>query len=108
MNVETCNITQAAKMLYCHHSTVRDLIRSGRLPAAKIGRAWVILTSDILELLRQVQNESRLSMHGKGKPCHCTNAKTSGGYTSQGQTVRELDALLGLPTKGKPRNITIN
>lgn len=106
--METCNITQAAKMLFCHHSTVRDLIKSGEIPAVKVGRAWVILTSDIECFLRRAQNDSRLSMRGKERPCHCTNAKTSGGYTSQGQTVRELDALLGLQTKRLHRNFTIN
>lgn len=83
-------------------------VRAGKIPAAKIGRAWVIFKQDLLNYLRQVQNEPCLSMHGKEKPCHCTKEKISGSFTSHAQTVRELDRLLGLSTGGKHNGSTIN
>lgn len=38
---------EAANILGVHHSRVRVLIREGRLPAQKVGRAWVILEKDL-------------------------------------------------------------
>lgn len=31
-----------------HEKTVRRMILSGKLPAAKVGRSWVLLTRDVL------------------------------------------------------------
>lgn len=107
--METCNLNGAAKILQCCPGTVRDLIRQDKIPAVKIGRSYVILMQDIVEFIRQAQNEKRLSVHGKERqPCHYTNGRKSGGYTSHDQTVQELDALLGLPTDRKHSSTTIN
>ncbi len=38
---------QAAQKLGVHHSRVRVLIREGRLPAQKIGGAWIIFEEDL-------------------------------------------------------------
>ena len=39
-----------AKILKVHDSSVRVLIREGRLPAQKVGRAWIILEKDLKKL----------------------------------------------------------
>jgi excisionase family DNA binding protein len=39
-----------AKILKIHDSRVRVLIREGRLPAQKVGRAWIILEEDLKKL----------------------------------------------------------
>ncbi len=44
----TLNITEAAELLKVHPKTVLELIGSGALPAARIGRAYVMLTKDVL------------------------------------------------------------
>ena len=42
MSLETYNVAQAAAYLKCHPETVREMIRSGKLVAAKIGRSYCI------------------------------------------------------------------
>lgn len=44
----TCTVKAAAKLLNVHSSTVEKLIHDGNLPAGKVGRAYVILTKDVL------------------------------------------------------------
>ena len=44
----TVDVTGAAELLKVHPKTVQDLIQSGALPAARIGRAYVMLTKDVL------------------------------------------------------------
>ncbi|MBW2106787.1 MAG: helix-turn-helix domain-containing protein [Deltaproteobacteria bacterium] len=44
------SVNDAAKILGVHHSRVRVLIREGRLPAQKLGRAWIILEKDLKKL----------------------------------------------------------
>lgn len=52
----TCNITEAARLLKVHEETVAELIRQHKLPAAKIGRAWVMLERDVMDYIeRQIQ-----------------------------------------------------
>ncbi len=44
---------QAAAILRCEPVTAEDLMRSGELPATKIGRSWVTLRSYVIEFLRR-------------------------------------------------------
>ena len=44
----TCTVQAAADLLNIHSSTVEKLIHDGVLPAGKVGRAYVILTKDVL------------------------------------------------------------
>lgn len=44
----TLNIDEAAAMMNIHAKTVLDLIGDGTLPAGKIGRAYILLTSDVM------------------------------------------------------------
>ena len=41
------NTKQAAKILKVNDSRVRQFILSGRLPAKKVGRDWIILEKDL-------------------------------------------------------------
>jgi excisionase family DNA binding protein len=49
--MKTYTSDEAAKFLATDVSTVRALIDDGFLPAAKIGRAWVMLESDLVDFL---------------------------------------------------------
>ena len=56
--MSTVNVPRAAELLCVHANTVLKLIESGVLPAAKIGRAYVLLERDVLqyaenEIIRQ-------------------------------------------------------
>ncbi len=45
----TIGIEEAGKLLHCHPDTVRKMARAGEIPGAKIGRAWVFYTEQLLE-----------------------------------------------------------
>lgn len=47
----TVTLEQAAELMNVHPKTVVDHINSGTLPAAKIGRGYVMLTSDVMALV---------------------------------------------------------
>lgn len=49
----TVDIPGAADLLKVHPKTVLDLIGSGDIPAAKVGRAYVMLTKDVLSYIEQ-------------------------------------------------------
>ena len=47
----TVDVKGAADLLKVHPKTVLEFIHSGALPAAKVGRAYVMMTKDIMEYL---------------------------------------------------------
>lgn len=49
--MNTLNTTQAAEVLKVHPNTVESLINEGVIPAAKIGRAWVMMTEHVMKYL---------------------------------------------------------
>ena len=60
----TVDIQGAADLLKVHPKTVLDLISAGAIPAARVGRAYVMLTKDVLahiegEIVRQTASRMR-------------------------------------------------
>lgn len=51
--MKTFDANEAALFLKADVTTVRALIDDGKLPAAKIGRAYVMLESDLVEYLAE-------------------------------------------------------
>lgn len=51
--MKTHTVETAAEMLAVDPTTIRALIDDGKLPAAKIGRSYVMLENDLEEYLRQ-------------------------------------------------------
>ena len=49
----TYDLQQAASLLKINKYTAGNLAASGRLPGAKIGRAWVFLEQDLIDWLRE-------------------------------------------------------
>lgn len=47
-NDTTVGVPEAAALMKVHANRVLELIGAGTLPAAKVGRAWVMLTRDVL------------------------------------------------------------
>jgi excisionase family DNA binding protein len=68
----TLNIHQAADILKIHPKSVLDLIGHGYLPAARVGRAYVMLTRDVMayvEMNIKRQTERRLgAQYRRGSP----------------------------------------
>ncbi len=51
--MSTLSTVEAAEVLKVHHKTVEDLINRGAIPAAKVGRAWVMLERDVMDYLEK-------------------------------------------------------
>ncbi|WP_454844941.1 helix-turn-helix domain-containing protein [Ralstonia thomasii] len=50
----TVGVTEAAEILHVHPNRVLELISEGAFPAGKIGRAWVMMTRDVLAYAEKV------------------------------------------------------
>ncbi|MFJ1255724.1 helix-turn-helix domain-containing protein [Cupriavidus sp. CuC1] len=65
---ETVDINGAADLMKIHPKTLLDMINSGALPAARIGRAYVLMTKDVLDYIQQQiihQTAERLAIKGR-------------------------------------------
>lgn len=61
----TLNIKTAAEVLQVHPNTVEKMIASCQLPAAKVGRAYVILSKDVMAYIEnQVCRQTAERMRG--------------------------------------------
>lgn len=68
MHPATIGIDAAAEILLCGTENIYELIDKGHLPAAKIGRAWVMLADDVLDYAaRQIteQTQARRKQNAK-------------------------------------------
>ena len=124
MSLETYNVAQAAAYLKCHPETVREMIRSGKLAAAKIGRSYCIRQIHLDALIAEAENQSVQALTRSRSKQQCqtqpkavnqtndslknrrayTNETVLGILTSGQQAAKELDALLAHKTTNKPKN----
>jgi len=49
---EILNLKEASKMLNIHTNTARRWIKEGKLKGKRIGRRWLFLRNNILDLLK--------------------------------------------------------
>ena len=109
--MKTLNLQQAALFLHVHPETLRQGARAGRIPGAKVGRAWVFLEDDLAGYLRSLYAPPRqvlqVTLGKEVEPCHFANAVQSGGSTSAPRTGSEYAALLGLKAGPSRKNCTI-
>jgi hypothetical protein len=108
--METFDLEHAAQFLKLHPEELRRRAKAGVVPAAKVGKRWVFLESDLADYLRSLYAgkwQALQVMLGKeGNPCHLSNAAKSGGSMSSPQTGNEYADLLGLKRKSSRRSIT--
>ena len=101
--MKTLNLQQAAAFLHVHPETLRQAARCGRIPGAKVGRAWVFLEEDLAAYVRSLYAPSRqalrVTLGREFDPCHFANAVRSGGSTSVRRTASEYDDLLELKVR---------
>ncbi|TAL78588.1 MAG: hypothetical protein EPN76_05060 [Burkholderiaceae bacterium] len=65
---ETLNVQGAADLMQVHPETVKELIASCALPAARVGRAYVLLRRDVMgHIEREVANQTARRL-GRPKP----------------------------------------
>jgi excisionase family DNA binding protein len=100
----TLTLDEAAAMLKTTPETVSDCVHNRGLPAARIGRAFVLVEADVIEWVRQQYGA------WKDRPCGSTNAanEESGGRTLARLPGTALDAALAPRTtqrrkSGQPR-----
>lgn len=97
----TLSLKEAADLMHTTPETVSDAIHNRGLPAARIGRAYVLVQSDVIEWLR--------AQYGAWKEqgqCDSTAAAKPalGGLTSARREASALDAALAPQTSRRPRN----
>ena len=100
--VKTLDLKEAAAFLRCHPQELRSRAKAGKIPGAKVGRAWVFLEDDLAEHIRSRYPVPRQALQvtlRKESECHYANAAVFGGSTSLLPTGNEYAELLGLPIK---------
>ncbi len=100
--MKTLGLQQAAAFLHCHPEELRRRAKTGAIPGAKVGRAWVFLEDDLAAYLRSLYAQPRQALQvtlRKESLCHFANAAVSGGSTFACQPGSEYVDLLRLPTK---------
>ncbi|MBW0449244.1 helix-turn-helix domain-containing protein [Paraburkholderia phenoliruptrix] len=68
MTPATLDISGAADMMKMHPNSVLKLIQGGVLPAARIGRAYVLMTKDVMDFVEQQiisQTAERMQIPGR-------------------------------------------
>lgn len=69
----TVDIHGAADLLKVHYKTVLDMIGDGELPAAKVGKAYVLMTKDVsdyveAQIVKQTAERMRRAIKPAPKP----------------------------------------
>ena len=84
--MQTLSLQQAAAMLNTTPETVSAMIRNERLPAAKVGRAWVLVDVDIIRWLRgrYAREEKQCGSSEEVKPM--SRPTSEGNYQAQSRT----------------------
>ena len=65
--MSTLDLRGAAALMNVHPRTVEAMARDGRLPAAKIGRAYVLMERDVLTFIER-QISAQTAGRGEGMP----------------------------------------
>jgi len=74
--MSTLSLSAAAERMHIHENTMMKLIASGAIPAAKIGRAWVMLEADVMRYIeQQVIHQTAERM---GTPMHKPRRRNGG------------------------------
>jgi excisionase family DNA binding protein len=90
----TLPLKDAAEFLGLHPETLRERAKAGKIPGAKIGKAWRFLPADLTAYFRS-QCRSTVALEVR-----------SGGSTCGTLAAEELDALLERATKKRPNEST--
>src|SRR5579864_8974130 len=90
----TVGLKEAANILHISEDCLLRKARAGKVPGAKIGRRWVFIRTDLLELIRKQYQE---------RACHSiANLRVPSGGSDSRLVESKLDAALAQLT-GKPR-----
>jgi Helix-turn-helix domain len=86
---ETLDLKEAAAFCKMNHECFRRKVKSGEIPAAKVGKAWVVYKPDLIRYIRSLYATSaKGAVEVTGKevtPCRSTVEARSGGSVSRRQ-----------------------
>ena len=68
----TLSVPEAGELMNVHGNTVLKLIEAGTLPAAKIGRAYVLLLADVMQHIERLIT-AQTSQRRMGGPLHAVS-----------------------------------
>src|SRR5688500_4342999 len=100
--MSTLGLKEAAAFLHVHPEELRRRAKAGRIPGAKVGRAWVFLSEDLAAYLRSLYGHPRQALQvtpRKEEVCHYAVVAVSGGSTSLPKAGNEYANLLELPIR---------
>ena len=82
------SVAQSAEVLRISPARVRALIKAGRLPAVKVGRAWCLREEDVLQRLsehpRRGRPRTRTDSDGASAEAVCPGARAGADEASRG------------------------
>jgi hypothetical protein len=99
-SIPTIGLAEAAALLRVSEDTLLRRARAGIVPGAKVGREWVFIQADLLDLIRE---------QAKARACRSTailRAPTGGSASPSAES--RLDAALARLRKVPPKNLKRN
>ena len=99
-------LAEVAELLQVHPNTVRKLVKTGVIPAAKVAKAWMFVADDVVQAIRSKYAGGAQSPSAMEVSCLSTNEAMCTGSVLPHQAEKSLDALLARKTPGKHRSTT--
>ncbi|QDQ28268.1 helix-turn-helix domain-containing protein [Chitinimonas arctica] len=103
--MRTYTLEQAAALAQCHPETLRHKIKASEAPGRKVGRAYVILETDLAAYLRgdYIPGARQATAHRDTPSCRFTSKRNpeTGTLGLSHQTALTLDTLLAQPTRSR-------
>lgn len=81
----TMGLAEAADTLHIHPHSLEKLIRAGDIPAGKVGRAYLLMTRDVVAYAEKIvlaQTAERLSKITKVTKAPATSRRRAGSRTA--------------------------
>ncbi|MBI5922674.1 MAG: helix-turn-helix domain-containing protein [Betaproteobacteria bacterium] len=86
------DVEEAAHFLHIHTVTLRNKVRCGEIPGAKLGKRWVFLRVDLERYIRsQYPSRALQGDNHEVMPCHSTSVRTR--RTGGSKSVSKVDSL---------------
>lgn len=102
--MKTLDLESAASFLHMSPSALRHKAKSGQIKAAKPGKRWVFLETDLVNHLKSLYQkpvEAHLISIKENALCQSTDVAKHGGLTSPHQMDKEYADLLGLKKESR-------
>ena len=113
--VRTLTLGEAASFLHIHKETLRQKVKAGVIPGVKIGRAYVFIESDLVDVIRSDYSPKWRAMQVTNEheevitwPCNAEQKRAHIGSISLSPVDKEYEGLLGHKIEKKHRSTTMH